>query len=862
MVKRLKGRNLLSKLAPTSYIPVLIVAKPDRMRESLRLLIELRRDTRVVGLADTWASALEMIDQCNPAIVILDTNVSLTDSWERILKQIKAASFPTRCLVLSDSSQALQAAQSSGADAVLVKGFATEKLFAAIETLRPALKKANDMENWLMPNKNVMQSNSEIARMRRRIAELETLETNYKKALLESEERFNRISELSEASFEGIAISDKGIIIEVNHRLASMLGYGPAEMIGKQAQDFVAPEARDFVMENMMADNEGPYEHLALKKDGTTFPVEVHAKLIPFDGQIVRVTAIRDISNRKQAEQEIFRRTRELLLLNRIISVSAASMDQNTILETVCHELALAFEVPQAAAFMLNEAGTEAIAVAEYVATGRPPLLNERVPVANNPLALYLLDHQEPIVIEDAQSDPCLTFVRTLLKRRGSGSLLIVPLIIEGEVVGCLGLDAIPPRAFSTEEVNLARNVATQVAGALGRIRLEAKHLQLIEQYRQAQKMEAIARLTTGIAHDFNNLLTSIYGFAELLQAALQSDQPRLQRMTGQIQASAQQAADMIRHLLAFSREQTIAPRILNLNKVVADTVKMLGGMLEENIILSTRLSPQLWPIKADPTQMGQVVVNLAVNARDAMLQGGRLLIETKNVILDDDYVTRHLGMQPGEHILLTVSDTGRGMSAETKARIFEPYFTTKEVGQGSGLGLATVLGIVEQSGGRIWVYSEPGNGTTFKIYLPRSLEETSDSTESEQNKHLPRGTEMILLVEDDPVVRGLTTRILREQGYTVLTASNGIEALQMAQARTDKEIHLLLTDTIMPQMGGRDLAERFNVLFPQAKIIFTSGYSEQPEVYNDVAHLEFAFIPKPFSVSELAHTVRTILDR
>jgi PAS domain S-box-containing protein len=243
-----------------------------------------------------------MIDQCNPAIVILDTNVSLTDSWERILKQIKAASFPTRRLILSDSSQALQAAQSSGADAVLVKGFATEKLFAAIETLRPALKKANDMENWLMPNKNVMQSNSEIARMRRRIAELETLETNYKKALLESEERFNRISELSEASFEGIAISDKGIIIEVNHRLASMLGYGPAEMIGKQAQDFVAPEARDFVMENMMSDNEGPYEHLALKKNGTTFPVEIHAKLIPFDGQIVRVTAIRDISNRKQAE--------------------------------------------------------------------------------------------------------------------------------------------------------------------------------------------------------------------------------------------------------------------------------------------------------------------------------------------------------------------------------------------------------------------------------------------------------------------------------------------------------------------------------------------------------------------------------
>lgn len=385
--------------------------------------------------------------------------------------------------------------------------------------------------------------------------------------------------------------------------------------------------------------------------------------------------------------------------------------------------------------------------------------------------------------------------------------------------------------------------------------------LQLEQQYRHAQKMEAVGRLAGGVAHDFNNLLTVIIGYAEMIQAQLPADHPT-QEFVETILDSGQHAVDLIKQLLAFSRQQITTPKVLDLNVVISNLSRMLRRLIGADIELKTNLLPDLWAIKIDPTQIEQVIANLAVNAHDAMPQGGQLTIETVNVTLDEEYSASHLGSQPGEYVLLVVSDTGVGMSEEVKSRIFEPFFTTKEAGKGTGLGLSTVLGIVGQNGGYIWVESEPGQGTTFKIYFPRAMESATLPTERPRYRtdDLPRGTETVLLVEDEPKVRDLATRLLQRQGYTVLTATNGVEALQVGQTYGG-EIHLLLTDVVMPQMNGKALADQLKVIRPHIKILFASGYTDKTLIPAEAQGLDVAFIQKPFSVMELSQKVRSVLD-
>jgi CheY-like chemotaxis protein len=288
----------------------------------------------------------------------------------------------------------------------------------------------------------------------------------------------------------------------------------------------------------------------------------------------------------------------------------------------------------------------------------------------------------------------------------------------------------------------------------------------------------------------------------------------------------------------------------------------MLGRLIGADIELKTRLTPDLWAIRIDPTQIEQVIANLAVNAHDAMPQGGQLTIETSNKVLDEAYSAAHLGSQPGEYVLLTVTDNGSGMSEEIRSQIFEPFFTTKEAGKGTGLGLSTVLGIVEQNGGHIWVESDLGQGTTFKIYLPRVMEAATAPTERPRYRtdNLPRGTETVLLVEDEPKVRDLADRLLRRQGYTVLIAANGVEALQLSQEYAG-DIHLLLTDVVMPQMNGKALADQLKLMRPNIKIVFASGYTDRTLIPAEDLGADVAFIQKPFSVMELSQKVRSVLD-
>ncbi len=566
-----------------------------------------------------------------------------------------------------------------------------------------------------------------------------------------------------------------------------------------------------------------------------------------------------DITERKLAEEEVRRRNRELALLNKIITASASGLEPEATLDIACRELAQTFDVPQAAAALINEDRTHVSVVAEYLTEGRPSTLDTTIPLKANPSLQDLLDNKSPVGIYNAQSDPRLEPVRDLIRQRGIVSLLILPLVVEGEVIGSLRLDAIEPRNFSAEEVGLARSVADQVSGALAQARLQEQRKRLEGQYRQAQKMEAVGRLTAGIAHDFNNLLTAINGFAGLMRFELSPDDPR-QELVEKILLSGQRAADLVRQLMTFSRKQIIEPRVLNLNAVVTDMNEMLRRIIGEDIELQTQLAPRLWPVKADPMQIGQVIANLAVNARDAMPAGGQLIIETANVVLDDDYVASHLEAQPGEHVLLVISDTGVGMSEEVKAHLFEPFFTTKELGKGTGLGLATVYGIVTQSGGHIWAYSEEGQGSSFKIYFPRAEKIDQPMPPPRTLIDVPSGDETILLVEDDENVRALARNVLQGHGYTILEARNGQEALSVARHHPGP-IHLLLTDVVIPGISGEHLAKQLTQARPDLKTLFMSGYTNSAIMHRGLLEPGIALLQKPFSPIDLAGQVRQVLD-
>ncbi len=383
----------------------------------------------------------------------------------------------------------------------------------------------------------------------------------------------------------------------------------------------------------------------------------------------------------------------------------------------------------------------------------------------------------------------------------------------------------------------------------------------LEQQLRQSQKMEAVGRLAGGIAHDFNNLLMVILGYSEFLLERLGAE-PHLRGPAQEIASAAERASSLTRQLLAFSRKQMLAPRIVNLNEVATENFKMLTRMIGEDVDLVMVPGANLWPVRADAGQIEQVIMNLAVNARDAMPSGGKLTIETSNVTLDEDYARYHAPLRPGDYVMVAISDTGAGMDSETQSHIFEPFFTTKGT-KGTGLGLSTVYGIVKQSGGFIWVYSEVGRGTTFKIYMPRvaSTGEAAAQVATPVEIHkVEPGTETILLVEDEANLRYLARLFLEKQGYKVIEAADGAVAMQIAVAH-EAVIHLLLTDVIMPGMNGRELAQRISEIRPNVKILYMSGYTENVIGHNGMLDAGVRLLQKPFNLRDLKSKVREVLD-
>jgi two-component system, cell cycle sensor histidine kinase and response regulator CckA len=410
------------------------------------------------------------------------------------------------------------------------------------------------------------------------------------------------------------------------------------------------------------------------------------------------------------------------------------------------------------------------------------------------------------------------------------------------------------------ERVALDSAEAIEIAGqeciiAILRDITERKFLE--KQLRQTQKMEAVGQLSGGIAHDFNNLLGVIIGYSEILEQRLPQNDP-LRKECGQIKKAGQSAASLTRQLLAFSRQQVLEPKILDLNDIVLHVETMLRRLIGEDIDLKATLGPALGCIQADQSQIEQVIINLAVNARDAMPQGGKLMIETARVDLDEEYARLHPPQKPGPYVLLTVADTGIGMDAETQSRIFEPFFTTKELGKGTGLGLSTVYGIVRQSGGHIWVYSEPGQGTTFKIYLPRIGQSVRAEKPATGLGESLRGTETILLVEDEDALRELTRSLLEGDGYTVLEAERPEKAIEIA-IRHGGPIHLMLTDMVMPGMNGRVLAANLAAIRPAMKVVYMSGYTGF--THPGLADSGVLLLAKPFTRDGLLRKLHEVLE-
>jgi len=381
------------------------------------------------------------------------------------------------------------------------------------------------------------------------------------------------------------------------------------------------------------------------------------------------------------------------------------------------------------------------------------------------------------------------------------------------------------------------------------------------EQLRQSQKLEAVGRLAGGIAHDFNNLLTVIIGYSDLISRKGGLD-ARVTERVEEIHKAAVRASSLTRQLLAFSRKQVLKPQVLDLNELVEGLSKMLSRLIGEDVQIINSLGAGLGKVNADPGQIEQILINLAVNARDAMPEGGQITIKTANAELDQAYSDMHMAVKPGHYVMLAVSDTGLGMDAATRERVFEPFFTTKEVGKGTGLGLSMVYGIVKQSGGNIWIYSEPGHGATFKIYLPLITDDSLVAVPTEGTENLvTNAAETILLVEDEEMVRKLTRDILESRGYRVLSAQDGEEALTLCRTHRE-EIQLLLTDVVMPKMNGKKAAEAIMALHPEMGVLYMSGFTDDAIVHHGVLHPGMNFIEKPFTAEVLARKVREVLDK
>jgi len=641
-------------------------------------------------------------------------------------------------------------------------------------------------------------------------------------ALRESEERYRTILENIEDGYYETDLP--GNLTFFNDSLCRMLGYSRFEMMGMGNQQYTDEENRKKLFEafNKVYRTGEPtkgFDWEVIRKDGTKVFGEVSVSLTKDSkGQPIGFRGIaRDISERKRAEEALRTEKQRFQTLLENAPFGMMMVDKRGTFKYINTKFIELFgydlnEVPQGREWFRK-------------AYPDPAYRHQVISTWINDLKGSEVGEKRVRIFEVTCKDGTKKIINFIPVQLETGENLI-----------------------SMEDITALQKAEQEKAA-------------LAEQLRQSQKMEAIGRLAGGIAHDFNNLLTVIRGYSQLSLLDL-NENDKLRRNLEEIQKATQRASDLTHHLLAFSRRQIMEMKILDLNALLRDLDKMLHRVIGEDIKLTYLLSDDLGKVRVDLGQMEQVILNLAVNAKDAMPSGGKLTIETSNAELDEAYAHTHIGSKPGRYVMISVSDTGLGMKPEVRERAFEPFFTTKEKGKGTGLGLSTCYGIVKQSGGNIWAYSEPGRGTTFKIYLPWVEEFPKETEDKAHRAEILKGSETILAVEDEIEVRKLVAQILTNQGYKVIEASNGEQAIKVARENSEKKIHLLLTDVVMPGMSGRELAETLGLLHPNMKVLYMSGYTDNAIVHHGVLEEGVNYIQKPFTLDALARKVREVLDR
>ncbi len=631
------------------------------------------------------------------------------------------------------------------------------------------------------------------------------------KDLEESEEHHRSILQ---TAMDGVWLVDTGgLLLEVNESYCRMSGYSEQELLAMKAADLEVADTGAQI-QKVIAQGEDRFESRHRRKDGTLFDVEVSVQCRPVKGGQL-VAFLHDITERKRAEKELLESRKEYCDLVEGIPDLITRVDT------------------EGRILFVNHTALEIFGLAPEECIGRPA---------------FDFIHRE-------DREPTVTAFQAW--QRGCEEIFT----FENRQVAIDGREHVMAWLIRAEhdKNGAVCGFASTARDITDRRKDEEEKAKLESQLHQAQKLESVGSLAGGVAHDFNNMLSVILGHASMSLNKVESTHPLYSHLEG-IRNAAERSADLTRQLLAFARKQTIAPKVLDLNETVTSTLKMLQRLIGENIQLTWIPAPEPWLLKVDPSQVDQILTNLCVNARDSVTEGGAITIETGNSTIGEDYCARYTDVLPGEYVRLAVSDNGCGMDNDTLGRIFEPFFTTKEMGKGTGLGLATVFGIVKQNKGFINVYSEPGLGTTFTVYLPRHRGMSCQVQEELMAMPVPRGMETILLVEDELTILNVVTMILATQGYTVLQANTPAEALLLAKEHPG-EIRLLITDVIMPKMNGKDLANGLQSLYPQLRCLFMSGYTADAIAQHGVLHEGVNFIQKPFSLSDLAIKVREVLD-
>jgi two-component system cell cycle sensor histidine kinase/response regulator CckA len=662
-------------------------------------------------------------------------------------------------------------------------------------------------------------------------------------------------------------LSPDGMISSLNPAFEAITGWLRDEWIGKSFTSIIHPDDRTVAEKLHFLSLQGelpPLLELRILTKRNDFVIGEFLSVPQLEqGRVVQILGIgRDITKRKQAEERVLRQKAMLEGINKILRETLMSEHEKDIARTFLDvaqqltdsKLGFVCEINQSGrlgTIAISDLGWDACSISKE--TGNLMVNDMEI----RGIRGKVIQEGRSMIFNEPASHP--DWISTPEGHPAITCFMGIPLKREGRILGMIAL-ANKEHGYDIADQEDLETLSISFVEALNRNREARDRESLLEQFRQAQKMEAVGKLAGGIAHDFNNLITIIKGYGQISIDELKEGDP-LKANLREIHKAAERAAALTRQLLAFSRRQIMEMKILNINGILADIEKMLRRIIGEDIQLVTVLAEDVGSVKSDPGQIEQVILNLAVNAKDAMPSGGTLTIETANAELDEAYARHHAAVTPGLYVMVSVSDTGVGMTQEVRERVFEPFFTTKEMGKGTGLGLSTVYGIVKQSGGNIWVYSEPGMGTTFKIYLPRVDEPLSEMESRVIVEELPFGSQTILIVEDEDEVRRLATLILRKQGYNVLEASNGGEALLICE-RHKSPIDLLLTDVVMPGMSGREVAKRLARLHQVMKVLYMSGYTDNAVAHHGILEKGIAYIQKPFTVRDLAAKVREVLDK